>query len=557
MKPRRQKIFFLFVLPIIGMILAACSVPAPVCDQTAIRYPAGRKLAGGPVRLGVIDASPRFTNDLPEGLRATQASLAVLDDVRWGYIEPNAPQNGSHAYVWDSPSSALDTRVAAYQQAGFELVMVLRAWNPWARSFGPQGGQAAVSASTPPKSEYLDDYAAWVQAVVERYDADGVDDFPGLVDVNGDGHPDPVRFFQIETDATTGVWWQGASPETTASDYVTLLRAAAGGVRAASPEARVILAGAAAADMLDRWPSATDLEDIVTHISPDVCGAITAFQQSLAAADAYDIVAVHSMGDYSGLATLADWTATVAGEDKPVWLTGATTAPALTADPAIVSVNPLFPGTGEALWESLKDVAAPDHDAVLRWYRAEQARLAFKKWVMAAANGFSAVVMGYEQDRPGYQNPSFGLRDLAFQGMLGEAGDGPPEKHPVVYALAMAQGQLGGYGDVLRMPGFANGVYAYAFDVEGQSVYALWYDDGVAQGPDDAPASLTISLRTPDAQLLMFTTPTQPGQTSPDVQTLVPVDGVVTLTLTETPVVIRGRIEPQAQPQLFFPFVQG
>ena len=554
---KQQKILFLLVFPVIALILSACAVPAPACDQNAIRYPTGQKLAGGSARLGVIDASPRFTHDLPDSLRASQASLAVLDDVRWGYIEPNAPQGGNHVYVWDSPSSALDTRVAAYQQAGFELVMVLRAWNPWARSFGPQGGQAAVSASTPPKPEYLDDYAAWVQAVVERYDADGVDDFPGLVDVNGDGHPDPVRFFQIEMDATTGVWWQGTSPETTASDYVTLLRAAAGGVRAASSQARIIVAGAAATDMLDRWPSATDLEDIVTHISPDVCGAITAFQQILAATDAYDIVAVQSMADYSGLATLADWVATVTGGDVPVWLTGATTAPALTSDPTVISVNPLFPANGETLWNSLKDVAAPDHDAVLRWYRAEQARLAFKKWVMAAANGFNAVVMGYEQDRPGYQNPSFGLRDLAFQGILGEAGDGPPEKRPVIYALAMTQGQLGDYREVRRMSGFANGVSVYEFSVEGQSVYALWYDDGVAQGPDDAPVARTLQLRTPDAQLLMFTTPTQPGQTSPEVQTLIPVDGVVTLTLTETPVVIRGRIEPMAQPQLFFPLIHG
>ncbi len=549
----RQTIF-LFVLPILALILAACSVPAPACDQNAIRYPAGRELNGGPVRLGVIDASPRFTDDLPDSLRASQASLAVLDDVRWGYIEPNAPQGG-HAYVWNAPSSALDTRVAAYQQAGFELVVVLRAWNPWARSFGPQGGQAAVEASTPPKSEYLDDYAAWVQAVVERYDADGVDDFPGLVDVNGDGRPDPVRYFQIETDATTGVWWQGTSPETSAADYVTLLRAAAGAARAASPDARIILAATTASDMLDRQPSAAELKDIVTNISPDVCGAITAFQQILAADDAYDIIGVHSMADYTGLVTLADWVATVAGADKPVWLTGVTTAPALTADPATISVNPLFPAYGETLWNSLKDVAAPDHDDVVLWYRAEQARLAFKKWVMAAAGGFDAIVMAYEQDRPGYQNSNFGLRDLAFQGMLGEAGDGPPEKRPAIYALAMAQGQLGGYADVLRMSGFAAGVYVYEFGVEGQTVYALWYDDGVAQGPNDASVSHTVHLRTPDAQLLMFTTPTRPGQTSPEVQTLLPVDGLVTLALTETPVVIRGRIAPQGRQQLFLPFV--
>jgi len=555
MKLISRSINLILALPLIVFFLSACTAPAPACDQSAIRYPAAQALHGGPLRLGVVDASRFFTNDLPDALRASQASLAVVDDVRWGYIEPNAPQGDVHDYVWDSASSGLDTRVAAYQKAGFELVIVLRAWNPWARSMGPVGGLAASAASTPPQSQYMDDYAAWVQAVVERYDGDGVNDFPGLIDGDGDGLPDPVRYFQIETDAATGVWWQSASPEVTASDYVTLLRTAAGAARAASPDARIILAGPAATDMLDRGPSAADLEDVVTNIDPAVCGALTAFQTILAATDAYDIVAVHSIADYSGLDTLADWVATVAGTSKPVWLMGATSAPALTADPQIISVNPLFSTNGEALWNSLQDVAASDHETVVRWYRAEQARLAFKKWVTAAASGFDALVMGYEQDRLTYQNPDFDQRDLAFQGMLDDAGGDPAEKRPVIYALSMAQGQLGGYESVQKMVDFGPGVHAYKFLVEGQAVYALWYDDGIAQGPNDAPAATTVILQTPDDQLLTFTTPTLPGQTSPDVQTLIPVNGIVTFSLTETPIVIRGQL--QALPKrIFLPFVQ-
>ncbi len=553
--PRPLASRLILLLPLL-LLLSACTIPAPACDPNAIRYPAGEKLSPGPLRLGVIDASPRFTDVLPESLRASQASLAVLDDVRWGYIEPNAPAGDHHDYRWNAPAIALDDRVAAYQKAGFELVMVLRAWNPWARSKGPEGGQAAVAASTPPRADYLDDYAAWVQAVVERYDADGVNDSPALVDVDGDGNPDPVRYFQIETDATTGVWWQGTSPETTAAEYVTLLRTAATGARAASPNARILLAGATATDMLDRWPTPAELEDVVTIVNPAVCGALTAFQQIAAATDAYDIIALHSMADYSGLATLADWVATVAGPDKPVWLMGATSAPALTADPQLISVNPLYPGQGEALWRSLEDASAPDHALTVHWYRAEQARLAFKKWVMAAASGFDAIIMAYEQDRPAYQNPAFGPRDLAFQGMLGEPGDGPPEKRPVIYALAMAQAQLGSYESAQKLTGFDKNTFVYEFLVEDQPVYALWFDDGVARTPADAPASHIIHLLTPDPQLLMFTTPTRPGQTSPDVNILHPVAGVVTLTLTETPIVIRGHIAPQPPQRLHLPFLQ-
>ncbi|HEY79933.1 MAG TPA: hypothetical protein G4O05_02480 [Caldilineae bacterium] len=547
----RRLYLLLPALLLLSLTIAACSVPAPACDQASIIYPAGEGLQGGPLRLGVIDASHLFLSELPNGLKASQAQIAVLDDVRWGYIEPNAPQGDAHRYAWDAPSVQLDSRVAAYQDAGFELVIVLRVWNPWARATGPQGGLAAAAASTPPQLAYLDDYSAWVQALVERYDGDGVDDFPGLRDVDGDGRPDPVRFFQIETEAVTGVWWQGTSPETAASDYVTLLRAAARAARAASPDATIILGGIAATDMLDRYPSAADLQDVVTSISPDVCGALTAFQQILAAGDAYDIVAVHSIADYTGLAILADWVATLAGREKPVWITGAASAPALTADPQHISVNPLYPSEGEGLWNALRDPDDPNHAGVTQWYRAEQARLAFKKWVMAAWSGFDALVMGYEQDRPTYERPEYGLRDLAFQGMLapGEA----PLTRPVIHALATAQGQLGGYASVQRLLGFGPGVYAFEFMVEGQPVYAFWYDDGAAQGPDDPPASILLSLSTQEPQLLVFTIPTRAGQTSPDVAAYAPHHGVVTLTLTETPIIVRGRIEASALGQTFIP----
>ena len=192
----------------------------------------------------------------------------------------------------------------------------------------------------------------------------------------------------------------------------------------------------------------------------------------------------------------------------------------------------------------------------MRWFRAEQARLTFKKWVMAAAAGFDAIVLGYEQDRPTYQNPDFGLRDLAFQGMT-EPGDGPPRQWPAIYALAMAQSQLGGYASVTPMPALESGVLGFEFTVEGQTANAMWYDDGVAQGPDDPPVSTLIHLSTPETRLLMFTLPTEMGQVSPDVQILTPQNGLVTLTLTETPIVIRGRIEMTTGPTLFLPLISG
>ena len=380
-----------------------------------------------------------------------------------------------------------------------------------------------------------------MQAVVERYDADGIDDSPELGDSNGDGIPDPVRYYQIEMEATNGVWWQGTNADTATAEYLQVLRTAANAARTAYPDARILLAGIPGLDLLDGNPSSEGLQDVVSNIDPAVCGAIEAYAQLLAATDAYDIATAHSLADYSGLDTLGRWLATLAATPKPVWITGATSAPALTADPRSLTVRPLFPAQGEALWDSLKQPADPQHEAVERWYRAEQARLALKKWVYAAWSGFDVVVMGMEQDRPVYENPDLGVRDLAFQGLLDPAGGPePPAPRPAVPALALAQAQLAGYTAIERLEGLGAGVEAFRFTVEDLPVYVLWYDDGVAQGPGDAPAQTMVHLPVHAPELTALTAPTERGETGPTITTLTPSNGVLTFTLTETPVVLRG-----------------
>lgn len=547
----RERVMLMSVaLILLASLGAGCSIPHPPCDLPQVIYPAGGRLHGGPLRLGVTDASHNFPFDLPAALRRTQAELAVLDDVRWGHIEPEPPVSGLHTYQWDDESAALDTRVRTYQQAGFRLIIVLRAWNIWARAAAPAGGAAAAAASTPPRPEHLADYAAWVEAVVERYDGDGRDDFPGLVDVDGDGHPDAVRLYQIETESATGAWWQGQEATTAAASYVTLLRAAAAAARAADPDVRVLLAGAPGIDMLDDFPSPSELQDIVANINPEVCGGLVALAEVLTAGDAYDLVAVHSLADYTGLATLADWTATLAGRPVEAWITGATSAPALTGDPQEIRVHPLFPTAGEELWSRLEDAGDPQHEDVEVWYRAEQARLSFKKWVFAAFYGFGALALGLEQDRPSLEPANLGQRDLAFQGLLDDAGAGSPVSRPVIPALALAQAQLGGYTRLQQLAGLGNGVHAFKFMVEEQPVYTLWYDDGLAQEPGAAEPSTTIQLRVWAPQLTLLTIPTRREQSGPEVAILTPINGKVTLALTETPVVIRGEWEA-----VFLPWV--
>jgi hypothetical protein len=204
-------------------------------------------------------------------------------------------------------------------------------------------------------------------------------------------------------------------------------------------------------------------------------------------------------------------------------------------------VKQRFPTTGESLWNNLRHPADPQHEPVERWYRAEQARLGFKKWVYAAATGFDAIVIGFEQDRPVFVQPELGVRDLAFQGLVDPAdGSGLPAARPVVAALSLAQSRLGGYSAVRRLTGLGDGVEAFAFTVQGAPVYVLWYENGTVQGPGDEPPVTSVSLPVRASQLTMLTLPTERGQNEPTSAVLTAGEGVVKLEISPTPVVVVG-----------------
>ena len=88
----------------------------------------------------------------------------------WGLIEP---QPGK--YNW----GPLDNLVIEYQTAGFTgIQLLITAESPWASVNPPSLLNLGDSF---PKDEYLDEYAAFVGRFVERYDGDGTDDAPGLL----------------------------------------------------------------------------------------------------------------------------------------------------------------------------------------------------------------------------------------------------------------------------------------------------------------------------------------------------------------------------------------
>ena len=65
-----------------------------------------------------------------------------------------------------------------WQSRGYtQIILGLRSHSTWGSvDWGPLGG-----TNPSPKPEYMGEYERWVRHLVERYDADNIDDMPGLL----------------------------------------------------------------------------------------------------------------------------------------------------------------------------------------------------------------------------------------------------------------------------------------------------------------------------------------------------------------------------------------
>jgi len=141
----------------------------------------------------------------------------------WSDIEPDPPVDGKHKYRWEQT----DRLILEYQRAGFRNFHVyVKSMNRWASS---KPVKLIGGGSSLPKSEYLEDYKAYLRALVQRYDTRHPDHAPGLLY--------PVQYWEIEAEWGTG-FWQG-----TLEEYLELLKIAYPTVKRANPRAKVILIG--------------------------------------------------------------------------------------------------------------------------------------------------------------------------------------------------------------------------------------------------------------------------------------------------------------------------
>ena len=434
-----------------------------------------------------------------------------LPDVGWKRIEPSPPSGGRHNYKWN----LLDKIVKSYQAEGFHFIVLLRAKSTWASSplrdsrMDAKGTGGGI-VTTPPKLEYWDDYADWVRAVVERYDADGVADMPGL--------RLPILDYEIESEAQHHGTWQAS-----VDDYLKLLRTAYDAAKEANANTRIILTGINLGDTFDDRPSNSTVESRFSTLKKRGREDVD-FIKRILKDGKYDIVEFHYNRDYMGIYGTVDFIRKYTSRE--IWAGDATSAPWLVS---IGELNPLFSDkVGMKLFDK---VVAGDRKTV-NWFRAEQSSLTAKKFVVAAEVGVTKVIMETTNQWPMPEGATYFWKSWHVQNMVTK--DRSPL--PVFHTLRLLVDKLDGYSSVKRLGDRRSKVYGYEFTVRGKPVYVFWYEDGIVQGPNDAAAKVTVDLSSLVGRSTARVTPiiTELGRTAARSETR----DLKAVVLTETPIFV-------------------
>ena len=182
------------------------------------------------VRFGVNRLAQGFEQDIAS---SGAGWISMSPVVLWAAVQPNRD-----AYRWGQ----VDEAVRKIQTAGLEPTITLMPVSSWAT---PEAFNELVQGKLK-FCDYPDDeegrlaWAQFVEALVERYDGDGVGDMPGL-----DGAV--LNWHVVEEWPTFWYDRAGQSPTDTgnAERYVALLKATYTAIKREIPEANVIVTGLA------------------------------------------------------------------------------------------------------------------------------------------------------------------------------------------------------------------------------------------------------------------------------------------------------------------------
>ena len=542
---------FAFVLPVV-LFLVGCDQTEDGTATGASAPPSATEAdsATGAATPALLPAPADFAlgvEYMELGLAEIYAATGVqwaktrLEAFAWGQVERSPPGSGENRYDW----SLTDALITEYQQAGIRNIQsYLSAASDW-------GSRSDTDVM--PQDEFLDDYGDWVGALIERYDGDGIDDMPGLLA--------PVEHWVI------GGEWTGFWGSRDAEDYLRMLEVASARAREAFPE---VVIGTIPFLLFDVFhgnePSAAQIDQRLED-PPRCCRNFTAGMLSiLDRPELFDVVSVHSLGDYTEIPPTLRWfreRMAERGYQRPVFFDDAFPI-SLLANIQLIrgtgwpSAYPVDDESRPTILELLRSAARADRadsDAAIAWLRAETAIGTVRKAVTAYAEGAAGIQIGNLEDWT--VDRGAGLREAqvniigaaALMGMIevrhprGYQVDDQRavgEPRPAYHTFALLMQKIGRFDfDRVERIGSLRGARGYRLERAGQPIWVLWNEAGLTLPGEPTPtAELVLEVPEGFERFVVTEAITVVGETAPSIESR-PVEGAtITLTLSPVPVFV-------------------
>jgi hypothetical protein len=465
------------------LVLAACS-SLVICGSPAspaMSSAAAPKGSGAPAAGSASWGFFNYTSDFVQNLK--NARWARATGILWTSVEKPP---GSGAYDW----SGLDSMVQSMQAARRSVVLVLKAGNGSSFSdpvcfhrvhAAPEEAfpNGRALSSCPVKPEMESAWAAMVNALVERYDGDGLADMPGW---NGSVRVD----IQVENEAANWEHWDyGETDRVVSADrYLRLLELSYQAKQTASPATQVILAGLIHPNVLARCDAQPGLPECG---SPMGLSNLVFTKRILTLPTAFDAVDVHVFLYYhfepsyidEGLAWVAGQMEQL-GYTRPLYClewTGSSMLP-IGSEGYADEFSAYFPYADDfpdnaAFMAMYAALDAPQNVVYREWFEAEQGKEFVKLFANMLAAGVSRLVHVQYSDL--FADSPWDNIWWNWQGAIKYVG-GTPIRKPVYYTYNLVATRLSGFAGASRVgPGGDVRLYEFIFP-SGDAAYVFWTD---------------------------------------------------------------------------------
>lgn len=512
-----------------AVLLAGCPTPNP----TTPVIPAQLPLTVG-MEYALLGTAPGVAKTRLPGVKFMPSVIS------WGKMQSSAAAEINF--------TTFDKLVSEYQGEGFEECMIgLKPESSW--------GSIAANAALPdtnfaPKPEYMDAYAAWVRAVVERYDGDGVDDMPGL--------EHPIRYYEI------GVEFSSYEPEPV-EDYLAMLEVAYQAAHEAYPDVVVLQVPFLTTTAFDSHPGPDEYEAAFAAADTRIMyHPLSDIRAILDRPDVFDALNFHCLAGAGEIESTVQWLGyemSSRGYSKPLIISDTAPSPFVgwgsattcEGDPSSLGIV-LAPGTEEdrcRLAEYFTKLVNGDGDA-LDWVHGFVAEDMVRMVVVAADQGIQFLNTSFIEDLYPLNTALFhgSAGNTAWAGMVETELNWFTQEHtvkacrPLFYALQQMANWLDHYNVIERVAMDDPDVRLYRVRHTGDlglpDFWVAWYYPALLVLPGDAVPETTIAVESTASRLRVEKLITAPKQTEAETS-LVPVTGgTAAVTLTATPVFIKA-----------------